>query len=71
MYLSACPPAQVPYLTRLDKFIFITSLLMSLDIVLELVIAHLAVVIPDRCVMSEMIMHEAVIELHEKHAAST
>ena len=57
MFLSACPLAQVPYLTRLDKFIFITSLLMSLDIVLELVIAHLAVsVIPDRCVMTEMIM---------------
>ena len=42
---------QVSYLTRLDKFIFATSLLMSLDIVLELVIAHLAVsVMPDRYV---------------------
>ncbi len=40
---------QVTYMTRLDRFIFGICVLMSIDIVLELVLAHLAVsVMPDR-----------------------
>lgn len=47
-------------MTRIDKFIFAISLLMSLDIVLELTLAHLAVsVMPDRYVEGAIRMNGA------------
>ena len=53
-YMEPCNEAymasqQVTYMTRLDRYIFGICVLMSIDIVLELVLAHLAVsVMPDR-----------------------